>query len=223
MHILNLAQDPTPISDEAVVQVVEQVGKALDIFNDLGVFMVVLLAFVLLIGFTGVIVLIVVLTGRKGNAATVDVLSMTNADKIKEVQEMRQQHREEMALERSRQQQNHDQNQQSREEFKLMFVALMSKTTESAEAVTKVVRFSESNILRNLEMLDAESRKKWVLFAKVLTTSVNLVFAEPPDPDASVLLKASYEALQAEQKQAQENLEAATDNAPTTNPTEAIP
>lgn len=144
MHFIHLAQEPTPVSDAVVVEVVQQATEAIDAFSNLGVFMAVLFVFAVLIILFGAIVLVLVWSNRNTSGVAVNTLAQSNTEKIAEIQEARRQRNEEITLERNRHQQNHDQ-------FMLMIAALTSKQVEGDAAVTASLSGSETHIITSVE------------------------------------------------------------------------
>lgn len=144
MHFIHLAQDPTPVSDAVVVEVVQQATEAIDAFSNLGVFMAVLFVIALLIILFGAIVLVLVWSNRNSSGAAVNTLSQSNTEKINELIEIRRQRNEEITLERNRHQQNHEQ-------FMLMFAAITNKQVEGDAAVVASMSGSQISIVASVE------------------------------------------------------------------------
>lgn len=185
MPFIHLAQDPTPIPDSQVAEVVVQATKAIDAFSDLGVFLAVLFVFALLIILFGSIVLVLVWSNRKTSGAAVNVLAQVNADKINELVEMRRQRDEENKLERERHQERHDQ-------LMLMFGAITSRQTEgdaqvsgavtsSEQTVKQAVTSSEGRIIDSVVASKDDVLAVLKLLGKVNTDVFQPVSSEPPD------------------------------------------
>lgn len=178
----NFAQDTTTVPDAVVVEVVEQATKAIDTFNSLGVFMAVLLVFSLFV----IVILILVWSNRKTGQTALDVVSISNADKVKEVQEMREERRQEIAIERIRQQANHDQ-------FMTALTLLAGKQTEIASGVTssesrvkEQVVASETNIKGSVAASADANTAGFEKVYKILDTAFQIALARPPDPQAAI-------------------------------------
>lgn len=177
MLFIHLAQDPTPVSDAAVVEVVQQATEAIDTFNNLGVFM----ATVGVFAFFALAILVLVWSNRNTANIAVTTLAQVNADKARENQELKDERRTE-SLQR---QQNHDQ-------FMLMIAALTTRQAEgdaivsasvsgSEQTVKQAVTSSEGRVIASVVSSKEDVLAVLKLLGKVNTDVFQPVSSEPPD------------------------------------------
>lgn len=220
MHFIHLAQDPTPATDPQVIDAVEQATKAIDTFNNLGVFMAVLGVFV----FFALAILVLVWSNRNTANIAVTTLAQVNADKAKENQELKDERREE----KIQRQLNHDQ-------FMLMIAALTARQTEgdaavaasvsgSEQTVKQAVTSSEGRVIASVVSSKEDVLAVLKLLGKVNTDVFQPVSSEPPDLAAmQIILEDTLAAIEAAKRRMQSAPKRATSEIHTADvPTEVV-
>lgn len=175
MHFIHLAQDPTAIPDAAVVEVVEQATKAIDTFNNLGVFMAVLGVF----AFFALAILILVWSNRNTSNTAVTTQAQVIVDKARENQELKDERREDKLRQ-----------QQYQEQFLAMLAVLAGKQTDistgltSSEArLTSQITTSESTIKGRVQTVGDANIARLDKIDKALAVIQTAINAYS-DPDA---------------------------------------
>lgn len=200
MLFIHLAQDPTPATDPQVIDAVEQATKAIDTFNNLGVFMAVLGVF----AFFALAILVLVWSNRNTANIAVTTLAQVNAEKAKENNELKEERREE----KIQRQQNHDQ-------FMLMIAALTTRQTEgdaivsasvsnSEQTVKQAVTSSEGRVIASVVSSKDDVLAVLKLLGKVNSDVFQPVATEPPDLAAmQMILEDTIAAIEAAKKRMQ--------------------
>lgn len=211
MLFIHLAQDPTTAPDPQVIDAVEQATKAIDTFNNLGVFMAVLGVFT----FFALAILVLAWSNRSTSNIAVSTLAQVNADKAKENQELKEERRQD----KIRQQQNHDQ-------FMLMIAAITTRQTEgdaqvsgvvttSEQTVKQAVTSSEGRVIASVTASKDDVIAVLKLLGKVNTDVFQPVASEPPDlATMQIILEDTVKAIEAAKIRMQSAPKRATSEVP---------
>lgn len=195
MPFIHLAQDPTPVSDAAVVEVVQQATEAIDAFSNLGVFMAVLFVIALLIIFFGAIVLVVVWSNRNSNNITLTTLAKVAADETKKSEVLIQS------------------DLRYREQFLAALAVLSGKQSEistgvtsSESRVTSQMVQSETNIKGRIATGAEANLASFEKLYKLVDMAFKIELARPPDPAAAARYDKAIEGLTAQMEAVKDDI-----------------
>lgn len=175
MFFINLAQDPTAIPDEQVAQVIEQTTQAIDSFNNLGLFMAVLLIILVVVVLAGAIILLMSYSNRNTNQTALNALSLSHADKINEIKEAREERRE-----------AREKDETYRQQFLAALALLAGKQLDvrtgvqaAEEHIIKQVKTSEGVVGENIETSSEEAAANFEELKDLFIMTFDMYMQDP--------------------------------------------
>lgn len=175
MLFINLAQDPTAIPDEQVAQVIEQTTQAIESFNNLGLFMAVLLIILVVVVLAGAFALVVSFSNRKTAQSAMDALSLSHADKINEIREAREERRE-----------AREKDESYRQQFLAALALLAGKQLDvrtgvqaAEDLIVKQVKSSESVVGENIETASEEAAANFEELKDLFIMTFDMYMQDP--------------------------------------------